>query len=888
MDGPSDQRIPMLYNLSSGTQHLLTIENFKARISSTQNKMNKKKRQSSLGNVSTNAFIELISQGIIDDLDEKEQKAAFDPKPFIRTFENVLDELSVLRTHVQEQCDELESSVQVAELQYRKSVVDLHGSFDEVYRSYDNLESRIGEVGKTAIRIGEQLESIDKQRSRASESRDIIEYYMEFQEDSSERLDSLRYHGGDEGQVKAAIIARRLSAVAKEVDANDEAKASIEKFCESFEKEILEEFDMAYKDGDPRIMGHCAKVLFEFNGGASCIQTYVNQHEFFMSNMKIEEMEELRYSEDHSTLSDPNVPPPEVDTSLVKLYDDIRITVRREAEIISNVFPQPATVMQVFLQRIFEQSIQDHVERLLMKAERMSNLAYLRMLASTHAETKRLIENLKFYCDKEASFVNSVDANGLVASISLDQTLDRCMADLFVPYTEGERYLTRERLTLNELFGSIVAEFLSYMQQRKKTSLRNQSVLTRTLNQISASTSSGLSPIPPVPMGSDINGSASPTNPFERSSEPRRAISNLVKVDDNGFCLISNETILRALSIHAEAIVRCVELSDTQDLPSSIKKLYGLLVDFMDVKYLDIVLDDVIEELGNTKVEPEMTCFPVIKTTTHMIQLLQEHFQTAVVPLVACSPAVHKEILINKNSFMSLLEHKVNTLLQKIIDSASFWLGEILARQKKNDFRPKDEEVVMMSMGTLPCLQSVEFITRIYKASCKTLQGKNLEMFLMIIGNGFHAQLLDHFKKYFVTPTGGLLVTKDIAKYQEVIRMFKIPSLDDRFEVLRQIGNMFLVKPEILRSILSEGYLARLDPSALYPYLEKRVDFKSAKLDRLLGISVDENGAVTKATGDTGGKTQRRSLFVSDNVVLKEMMKNYNNNREFLSAFNLA
>ncbi|KAI9013349.1 exocyst complex component Sec10-like protein [Phycomyces nitens] len=862
---PFEKRIPTLYDLSSGVQHLLTIENFK-------------------GNVSTHAFLESISQGIINDLDEKEQKAAFDPKPFIRTFENVLDELNVLRTQVQDQCDELESSVQVAESQYRKSVVDLHGSFDEVYRSYDNLESRIGEVGKTAIRIGEQLESIDKQRSRASESRDIIEYYMEFQEDSSERLDSLRYHGGDEGQVKAAIIARRLSAVAKEVGTNDEAKASIEKFCESFEKEMLEEFDTAYKDGDPRIMGHCAKVLFEFNGGTSCIQTYVNQHEFFMSNMKLEEIEDLRYSEDHSNLSDPNIPPPEVDTSLVKLYDDIRITVRKEVEIISNVFPQPATVMQVFLQRIFEQSIQDHVERLLIKAEKMSNLAYLRVLVSTHAETKRLIENLKFYCDKEASFVNSVDANGLVASVSLDQTLDRCMADLFVPYTEGERYLTRERLTLNELFGSIVAEFLNYMQQRKKTSLRNQSVLARTLNQISASTStSGLAQIPP--MGGDI-GSSSPTNPFERSPE-KKTISNLVKVDDNGFCLLSSNTILRVLGIHAEAIVRCVELSDVQDLPSYIKKLYGLLVDFMDVKYLDIVLDDVIEELGNTKVEPEMTCFPVIKTTTHMIQLLQEHFQTAVVPLVAGSPAVHKEILINKNTFMSLLEQKVNTLLQKILDSASGWLSEILSRQKKNDFRPKDEEVVMMSMGTLPCLQSVDFITRLYKAASKTLQGRNLEMFLMVVGNGFHGQLLEHFKKYFVTPTGGLLVTKDIAKYQEVIRMFKIPSLDDRFEVLRQIGNIFLVKPEILRSILSEGYLARLDPSALYPYLEKRVDFKSAKLDRLLGISVDENGAVTKA-GDTGGKTQRRSLFVSDNVVLKEMMKNYNNNREFLSAFNLA
>lgn len=56
-------------------------------------------------------------------------------------------------------------------------------------------------------------------------------------------------------------------------------------------------------------------------------------------------------------LSNPNVPPPEVDTSLVKLYDDIRITVRKEAGIISAVFPQPATVMQVFLQRIFAQSV---------------------------------------------------------------------------------------------------------------------------------------------------------------------------------------------------------------------------------------------------------------------------------------------------------------------------------------------------------------------------------------------------------------------------------------------------------------------------------------------------------------------------------------------------
>jgi hypothetical protein len=48
-----------------------------------------------------------------------------------------------------------------------------------------------------------------------------------------------------------------------------------------------------------------------------------------------------------------------VDTSLVKLYDEVRITARREAEIIIAVFPNPVIVMQVFLQRVFAQSVSE-------------------------------------------------------------------------------------------------------------------------------------------------------------------------------------------------------------------------------------------------------------------------------------------------------------------------------------------------------------------------------------------------------------------------------------------------------------------------------------------------------------------------------------------------
>ena len=49
-----------------------------------------------------------------------------------------------------------------------------------VSTSFNSLESRISEVGRTAIRIGEQLEAIDKIKSRATDAHDLIAYYFDF------------------------------------------------------------------------------------------------------------------------------------------------------------------------------------------------------------------------------------------------------------------------------------------------------------------------------------------------------------------------------------------------------------------------------------------------------------------------------------------------------------------------------------------------------------------------------------------------------------------------------------------------------------------------------------------------------------------------------------
>ncbi|KAF9896345.1 Exocyst complex component 5 [Lobosporangium transversale] len=197
---------------------------------------------------------------------------------------------------------------------------------------------------------------------------------------------------------------------------------------------------------------------------------------------------------------------------------------------------------------------------------------------------------------------------------------------------------------------------------------------------------------------------------------------------------------------------------------------------------------------------------------------------------------------------MGNVEAKANATLQKEIDVILVWLETCLSRQRRVDFKPKDDEIDLTGLATKPCMDCCEFLRRMYEAIRKNIDGKNIEMFLMEVGIAFHGMLLEHFKKFSISPVGGVLLTKDIAKYQESIKVWNIPSLNERFEMLRQLGNVFLVKPEILPSVLSEGYLAKVDFRSLYPYLQMRVDFKTSKIDKLF-----EKLNMTTETGPSNG-----------------------------------
>lgn len=65
----------------------------------------------------------------------------------------------------------------------------------------------------------------------------------------------------------------------------------------------------------------------------------------------------------------------------------------------------------------------------------------------------------------------------------------------------------------------------------------------------------------------------------------------------------------------------------------------------------------------------------------------------------------------------------------------------------------------------------------------------------------------------------------------------------ERFEFIRQLGNVFLVRPEILRSYITENYLGRIDSALLKPYLAQRSDWVQFENRFNEGLQIDDVAA---------------------------------------------
>ncbi|KAF7592378.1 Exocyst complex component 5 [Aspergillus hancockii] len=777
-------------------------------------------------------FIEALSDSAISNrrstLGHTGGNQLFDPKPLIRTFEHAQRRLGELSGDLEIRENELSAAVRRAEAQHSQNLNTLGRKLKQTIESFQQLDTSLngvgagaglagnelaGSTGNMAVETGRKLEELDRQRRRALDAHFLLECW----DSVSNRgeltlLENLRRSGAGEAKVRSAQIARQLLRISQrldpkswndlsgkgngpygnkvaEEDTNEQTESArrntreiIEKFSETLEKDLLKQFDDFYRKANFEGMKDCATVLQDFNGGSSVIALFVNQHQFFIDRSQLVTEEVGGDPEAWEQLAEPDAEPLKVEPSLQSLIDEVKVVVQEESAIIKRAFPYYDQVLGKFLQRVFQQSIQQRLEMVLEKANSISSLAFLRSLQSSRSYISALVDDLKAH-----GLTEHPDTISAQTALVLDQQLE----DLFIPYFVGSSYIEREKKTLEELYTSLLFKFTTFHARRKKAATTFMASLSKSGTELlSSARDAYISRL-----------ESSDYSPTQRrmllqvaglgDSNDLPKLIDIKLVEEDGLPSISHAK--RMLKWLAEGVSRGLELSVSSETPKDMLALLTLLLSMMGESYVEVCLDAALETATSQesgKMEPDFSYLPAVRNA-----------------IATGSITVRREMEKKTNSITMRIEEKVNTIEQKVIDATLVWVNRLLAGQKKNDFRPKegDNAAWLEKLQTPTCATICAFLTRVHNMTVTSLpsSGSNLRQLLTELALGARSLILEHFKRFAVSGPGGLMVTKDMTQYTDLLKSWDIDEQvkgpSGALDVLLEVGSLFVIGSEALR-----------------------------------------------------------------------------------------
>ena len=240
------------------------------------------------------------------------------------------------------------------------------------------------------------------------------------------------------------------------------------------------------------------------------------------------------------------------------------------------------------------------------------------------------------------------------------------------------------------------------------------------------------------------------------------------------------------------------------------------------------------------KIEPDFNYLPPLRVAIMILHLFQTCIRTVLLPLAASNVTTQRAMTQATTNSIAFLEDKISLILHKTLDGTVAWATKILSGQKKTDFRPKDETEMadMLALQTPTCLSLTTFLGKAYARASAVLDGANLKLFATELAVNICDLLLEHFRKFNVSPTGGLLVIKDMSKYVELLRGWSLEAnVQASISILTDVGNLFVVGPEALMERLRGGTSAsgrELSVQELRTYVTKREDSTSKQIQSVL------------------------------------------------------
>jgi hypothetical protein len=226
---------------------------------------------------------------------------------------------------------------------------------------------------------------------------------------------------------------------------------------------------------------------------------------------------------------------------------------------------------------------------------------------------------------------------------------------------------------------------------------------------------------------------------------------------------------------------------------------------------------------------------------------MSRFINTVLIKLAESNTTVRRGMELQTKAGVERIESKTNNIIRSTITVIVNWVSKSLASQKKADFRPKDSDLdgsragsgYLESLATSTCLSICAFLDKVAKLTAQAIDGINLEVFSGELAYRIRDLLFEHFKKFQVNATGGLMVTKDISKYVSTLKNWPLSKdAGAGVDVLSEIGNLFIIGPEALRersrNFATGGAGKKLQKADFRAFVVKRDDSGSVGIQSVL------------------------------------------------------
>lgn len=817
-----------IYELEDDIRKLLNTDNF-------------------LNGLSVNDFIEELSKDHILKGAGVNNLDYLDPKPYIRTFESTLRQLRQLSDESSKKMDAAEADVDQFELSHSKGVIELSSEVEEFISKFDTLDSEISSITQKIEPLNQSLNKITNSRDRSMETIFLVRAYHAFYtKEKYDPLEKLRTAKAIQAKTKCSKTVKNLLTLAKKIEAItgslpkvSKCVASIEKYSEMMEQALIDRFEIATESNDFEEMHEISEILFEFNGGSSVVQAFMNKSDlFFESDQDDGDYSIIEHEEAWRNLSDPNYEAHSIFKSEVTevLLDRLKVAIKGQARIVQQVFSEPIPVIKTMIQRVYAQMIQNRVSTLLLFSQQLGPLAHVRILHSLYVLVGDFTRDMK-----EFFITNEFDENNEIGS-----TLEQCYYDLYIDYLLDNSYFKLEKEMMESFIYELAQNFTTLNEKiinKRQLGAKLQELEIESSQEKSGrSDHSGLENEKRIfkfmekKRMSKFKESMKARFSDRISKENEEARGQTLDFTETGLIDMSKaQTVLR---LAIEAVSRILELAPNRTPEYSLEILEILVMDFGTLYVsagLEVAYDKSLAEFSGASQtgEPQFAFLKAFTSTSDVLFLLSSTIKKIILPCSVNNPTIRNRMIRLTNNYISGCEASLNLILGNSIEAVTHRLTHLLQRQKKRDYVC---EVINTNQDYTEVCESIsDFLIDVYGIFKKYLNGENLNNILIKLGMITLNLLMDHFKKFNVNSTGGIVLTQDVIQYQSVIESWGVPELVESFAILREISNLFTVQPDLINSLITEGHLASLKLYTVKQYISKRSDFSPSYFERLFG-----------------------------------------------------